>query len=71
MNMNYTTSDSDDDPDYNPKQDPDYESCSSEEESESSCDETKSFQNIIDEKDEEIQELKIIIKELRQMLKSK
>jgi len=71
MSLNYTTSDSEEDPDYVPEEDPDYESSSSEEESESSCDETNCFQNILEEKDREIEELKNIIKELNEMLKSK
>lgn len=70
LNFKYTTSDSENDSDYDPTQDPDYES-SSEEEYESSSDETNCFQNIIDEKDREIEELKNVIKELRQMLKNK
>jgi len=69
--LKYTTSDSEDDPDYIPEEDPDYSSSSSEEEYESSSDETNCFQNIIDEKDREIEELKNVIKELRQMLKNK
>lgn len=71
MSMEYTTSDSEEDPDYDPKQDPDYRELTDEEETESSGDETICFQNIIDEKDKEIQELKRVINELRQILKSK
>ena len=71
LNLKYTTSDSENDSDYDPTQDPDYSSSSSEEEYDSSGDETICFQNIIDEKDREIEELKNVIKELRQMLKNK
>ena len=73
MNMNYTTSDSEEDEDYSPLLDNDYgREYSDEEEYETdSTDETICFQNILEEKDKEIEELKIIIKKLRQMLKNK
>ena len=74
LNMKYTTSDSEEDEDYDPKKDPDYETSDEEtplirknsESSESDC-----FDNILAEKDREINELKRIIKELSEMLKSK
>ena len=76
FSMDYTTTDSEDDEDYDPTKDADYgNSTDSEEyktdEEESSSDEKICFQNIIDEKDKEISELKRMIKQLRQILKSK
>lgn len=71
--MPYTTSDSEEDPDYNPREDPDYESSDEEtpllrkksESSDSDC-----FENILQEKDKEIEELKQLVEELSEKLKS-
>lgn len=77
FSMDYTTTDSEDDDDYDPTKDADYgnstdsEEYKTDEEEESSSDEKICFQNIIDEKDKEISELKRMIKQLRQILKSK
>ena len=75
MNMDYTTTDSENDEDYDPKKDPDYRQLTDEEEYETdsaeSTDETNCFQHILEEKDKEIEELKRVINELRQILKSK
>jgi len=73
--MKYTTSDSEEDEDYDPKNDPDYRELTDEEEYETdsaeSTNETNCFEHILEEKDREIEELKRIIKELRQILKCK
>ncbi len=74
MKMEYTTSDSEEDPDYDPREDPDYESGDEEtpllrknsESSDSDC-----FDNILAEKDREIEELKKLVEELSEKLKSK
>jgi len=72
--MPYNTSDSEEDPDYDPKEDPDYESSSDEEtpllrkKSESS--DSDCFENILEEKEKEIEVLKQLVEELSKKLKS-
>ena len=73
INMTYTTSDSESDEDYNPLLDHDYgrEYTDEEEYETDSTDDTVCFENILEEKEKEIQELNNIIEELRQILKTK
>jgi len=76
MKMEYTTSDSDNDPDYDPREDPDYKSSDEDEETpllrnNSESSDSDCFYNILAEKDREIEELKKLVDELSEKLKSK
>lgn len=74
MKEEYTTSDSEEDPDYDPRDDPDYESSDEETpliRTSSSSSESDCFDNILAEKDREIEELKKLVEELSEKLKSK
>ena len=65
MNMEYTTSDSEEDPDYDPTEETPLLRKNSES-SDSDC-----FENILEEKDKEIEELKKLVEDLSKKLKSK
>lgn len=76
MNMEYTTSDSEEDPDYDPREDPDYESSDEDEETpllrkNSESSDSDCFENILAEKDREIELLKKLVDELSEKLKSR